>query len=54
MDLRLVESVQGNARRYVDVFSQAVDTVMPKESTELTYVAIANLRRQANWEQVQR
>lgn len=36
VDLKLVESVQRNTKRYIDVFSQAVDAVMPKETKELT------------------
>ncbi|KAI9924999.1 hypothetical protein ASPWEDRAFT_118579 [Aspergillus wentii DTO 134E9] len=36
-DLKLVESVQKNTKRYIDVFSQAVDDVMPKETKEMTF-----------------
>lgn len=39
-NLKLVESVQKNTYRYIDVFSRAVDEVMPKESKEVTYVGI--------------
>lgn len=38
-NLRLVESVQKNTKRYIDVFSQAVDAVMPRETKEMTYAA---------------
>lgn len=38
-DLRLVESVERNTKRYIDVFSQAVDAVMPKETKEITYAS---------------
>ena len=38
-DLRLVQSVQRNTKRYIDVFSQAVDAVMPRETTEVTYAS---------------
>ena len=37
-NLKLVESIQKNTKRYIDVFSQAVDAVMPKETKEITYV----------------
>ncbi|KAF4167508.1 hypothetical protein CNMCM6936_004963 [Aspergillus lentulus] len=36
-DLKLVESIQRNTKRYVDVFSDAVDAVMPKETKEITF-----------------
>ncbi len=36
MGLRLVDSIERNARHYVDVLSRAVDKVMPKETKELT------------------
>lgn len=39
-DLKLVESIQRNAKRYIDVFSQAVDAVMPKETKDITYVKV--------------
>lgn len=39
MDLKLVESVERNTKRYIDVFSQAVDAVMPKETKEITYAS---------------
>lgn len=35
-NLKLVESIQRNTKRYIDVFSQAVDEVMPKETKEIT------------------
>ncbi|KAL9610348.1 MAG: hypothetical protein Q9167_004946 [Letrouitia subvulpina] len=34
--LRLVESVERNAKHYIEVLSQAVDKVMPKETKEIT------------------
>lgn len=36
--LNLVGSIQKNTKRYIDVFSQAVDAVMPKETKDITYV----------------
>ncbi|KAK1148679.1 DNA replication licensing factor MCM7 [Aspergillus melleus] len=36
-DLKLVDSVQKNTKRYVDVFSSAADAVMPKETKEITF-----------------
>ncbi|KAI9739497.1 MAG: Mcm2-7 hexameric complex component [Cirrosporium novae-zelandiae] len=35
--LRLVESIERNARHYLDIVSEAVDSVMPKESREITF-----------------
>lgn len=35
-NLKLVESIQKNTKRYIDVFSQAVDAVMPKETKNVT------------------
>lgn len=35
-DLKLVESIQKNTKRYIDVFSEAVDAVMPKETKEIS------------------
>jgi len=35
-NLKLVETVQRNTKHYVDIFSQAVDEVMPKETKEMT------------------
>jgi DNA replication licensing factor MCM7 len=35
-DLKLVESIQKNAKRYIDVFSEAVDAIMPKETKEIS------------------
>ncbi|BCS03539.1 DNA replication licensing factor MCM7 [Aspergillus luchuensis] len=37
VDLRLVESVQKNTYHYIDLFSRAVDDLMPKESKEITF-----------------
>lgn len=37
--LKLVESVECNAKHYVDIISQAVDKVMPKETQEISYVS---------------
>ncbi|EHA22069.1 DNA replication licensing factor mcm7 [Aspergillus awamori] len=36
-DLRLVDSVQKNTYHYIDLFSRAVDALMPKESKEITF-----------------
>lgn len=36
MGLKLVESIERNAKHYVDILSQAVDKVMPKETRETT------------------
>ena len=38
LGLRLVDSIERNAKHYIDVLSQAVDKVMPKETKEITYV----------------
>lgn len=57
-DLKLVESVQRNTYRYIDVLSQAVDAIMPKETKEMTYADIPKARNLgeslANPKQVQR
>ncbi len=37
MGLKLVESVERNARHYVDILSQAVDKIMPRETKEISY-----------------
>jgi DNA replication licensing factor MCM7 len=34
--LRLVESVSNNTKHYVDLFSEAVDKMLPKPSTEVS------------------
>lgn len=36
--MKLVESIEKNTKRYIDVFSQAVDAVLPKETKDVTYV----------------
>ena len=36
IDLKLVESIERNARRYIDILSEAVDKVMPKETREIS------------------
>ena len=36
MGLRLVDSIERNAKHYVDILSQAVDKIMPKETKEIT------------------
>ncbi|KAL1968521.1 hypothetical protein VTN77DRAFT_1731 [Rasamsonia byssochlamydoides] len=36
-NLKLVESIQKNTKRYIDVFSDAVDAVMPKETKEISF-----------------
>ncbi|KAI9870686.1 MAG: Mcm2-7 hexameric complex component, partial [Pleopsidium flavum] len=35
--LRLVESIERNAKHYIDILSQAVDKVMPKETREVSF-----------------
>lgn len=35
-NLKLVESITNNTLHYTDIFSEAVDRVMPKESKEIT------------------
>ena len=37
MGLRLVDSIEQNAKHYIDVLSKAVDKVMPKETKEITF-----------------
>ncbi|KAL8953871.1 MAG: hypothetical protein Q9222_000317 [Ikaeria aurantiellina] len=37
MGLRLVESIENNANHYVEILSQAVDKIMPKETKEITF-----------------
>lgn len=37
MGFRLVDSIERNAKHYIDILSQAVDKVMPKETKELTF-----------------
>ena len=37
-NLKLVESIANNTKHYIDIFSEVVDSVMPKESKEITYV----------------
>lgn len=54
-DLRLVENVQKNTYHYIDLFSRAVDDLMPKESKDITYAGSAMVQRvRANRAQVQR
>lgn len=36
MNLRLVESIEKNAKHYLEVFSRAVDKIMPKESKHIS------------------
>lgn len=36
MNLRLVESIEKNAKHYLEVFSRAVDKMMPKESKDIS------------------
>jgi DNA replication licensing factor MCM7 len=36
----LVESIEKNTKRYIDVISQAVDSLMPKETKDVTYVEV--------------
>ena len=33
---KLVESVEKNAKHYIDILSQAVDKVMPKETRQIS------------------
>ncbi|PGH27874.1 hypothetical protein AJ80_00424 [Polytolypa hystricis UAMH7299] len=33
----IVDTIVGNAKRYIDVFSEAVDDIMPKETQEVTF-----------------
>lgn len=42
--LKLVESVEINTKRYVDLFSQAIDNQMPAPSSDVTYVPIVTSR----------
>ncbi|KAJ5214190.1 hypothetical protein N7449_001359 [Penicillium cf. viridicatum] len=35
--LKLVESIEKNTKRYIDVISQAVDDVMPRETKDVTF-----------------
>jgi DNA replication licensing factor MCM7 len=45
----LVESIEKNTKRYIDVISQAVDNIMPKETKDVTYVeALASTVFQTN------
>ncbi|CBF70403.1 hypothetical protein AN5992.2 [Aspergillus nidulans FGSC A4] len=37
VDLKLAQSVQRNTKRYIEVMSQAVDAVMPKETKEISF-----------------
>ncbi|KAL9634149.1 MAG: hypothetical protein Q9164_004266 [Protoblastenia rupestris] len=37
LGLRLVDSVERNAKHYIDILSQAVDKVIPKETQEVTF-----------------
>ncbi|KAL8700578.1 MAG: hypothetical protein Q9201_005372 [Fulgogasparrea decipioides] len=37
LGLKLVDSIKRNAKHYVDILSQAVDKVMPKETKEITF-----------------
>lgn len=38
VNLKLVESITNNTKHYIDLFSDAVDRMMPQENKELTYV----------------
>jgi DNA replication licensing factor MCM7 len=35
-NLKLVESITNNTKHYIDIFSEAVDKVMPKASREIS------------------
>ncbi|MCJ1278896.1 Mcm2-7 hexameric complex component [Puttea exsequens] len=37
LSLRLVDSIQQNAKHYIDILSKAVDRVMPRETKETTF-----------------
>lgn len=39
--MRLVESIEMNTKHYVEIFSRAVDEVMPPASADITWVPIA-------------
>lgn len=32
---QLVETIERNTKRYIDVFSEVIDEIMPKESREI-------------------
>ncbi|KAL1958299.1 hypothetical protein VTO42DRAFT_4616 [Malbranchea cinnamomea] len=34
---RIVDTIQRNTKRYIDVFSEVIDEIMPKESREITF-----------------
>lgn len=34
--LKLVESIERNAKHYIDILSQAVDKAMPRETQEIS------------------
>ena len=36
MDRELVTAIQSNTRRYVSLFSQVVDTIMPKSTKDIS------------------
>ncbi|KAI2766008.1 hypothetical protein DTO012A8_8767 [Penicillium roqueforti] len=36
-DLKLVQSIEKNTKRYIDVISQAIDAVMPRETKDVTF-----------------
>lgn len=36
LGLRLVDSIERNAKHYINIISQAVDKVMPKETKEIS------------------
>jgi DNA replication licensing factor MCM7 len=39
VDLKLVSSIEENAYHYIEIFSRAVDKIMPQPSKEPTYAA---------------
>ncbi|PGH30831.1 minichromosome maintenance protein 7 (cell division control protein 47) [[Emmonsia] crescens] len=36
-DSNILDNIEGNAKRYIDVFSNAVDEIMPKETKEVSF-----------------
>lgn len=43
-----MDSIQKNTKRYIDVLSQAVDEVMPKETKDVTYVKLRTIHDSAD------
>lgn len=36
--LKLVQSIEGNAKHYVEILSRAIDDCMPEPNSDVTYV----------------